>query len=120
MKERRNLSNYEQALLDYLVEEMKRIYWNNYGVELTGYFTENDIEEVFKNVGIEWSPYDWDDDWNANSDSEDIVHNLTINKTKFWFYKYYGRGMYTSRVKKLDEEWFNKSLKTIRSLEKPF
>ena len=98
---KRNLTNIEQAILNYVWEEIQRLYWNKYQEDFDAsycnYFRE------FKDIKV--IGYNWNDE---GDDSPNIV----INGRNFWFYKYYGRSMETDG-EKLDEQWLEQTLKKL-------
>jgi len=97
------LSDYEQALLNYIFEEYKRIYSNK-----TQQIFDEEVKSSIKD--IKYRPYNWKEEKKPEP-------NFTIAGKNFWFYKYWGRGMERSSTK-LNENWFNKALKIINKYDR--
>jgi hypothetical protein len=98
---KRNLTNIEQAILNYIWEELQRLYWNEKQEDFDSTYC-NDFKD-FKDIKV--TGYDWREPDEGYEDTPNIV----INGKSFWFYKYYGRSMETDG-EKLNEQWLEETL----------
>jgi hypothetical protein len=100
---------FADALIEYLLEEIKRVYWNKNQEQMENFYECN-------LNGVELRPYYWGD-----NEEEIKKPNLKFNglEQEIRWYKYPGRGQ--SCIKNWNEkqwiEWFDKSLKIIRANE---
>lgn len=102
---------WHDALVDYLLEEITRVYWNINQKEW-----EMDFDPELE--GVKFRHYWWGDE----DDLKASLPNLKFKgmKQAIYWYKYPGRGQ-SCRVQYTPEEWiewFNKSLKIIRKNDK--
>ena len=92
----------QEALLKGLWNEIDRIYCNHYQISLSDYGTDDDTDNIFKD--IMWRSYDW-------NEPEKPEPNLEINGVKIWWYKYFGRGMEAD--KEITMEWYDETYKKL-------
>lgn len=105
----RNLTNIEQAILNYIWGEVERVHSNINQIDLDTSYCNN-----FVSLGdIKVSGYDWSD----MLDEPDREPNIVINGKNFWFYKYYGRSMETDTEEKLTEQWLDDTLEMLSKLD---
>jgi hypothetical protein len=98
------------ALIDYIVEEIDRVYWNLNQEE----WNRQDDPKL---KGLKYNPYYWGEDRRAKEKS-----NLKFKHSpqEIRWYKHIGVGQ-TSSIKMSNEEWidwFNGALKIIRDNDK--
>lgn len=104
---KRDLTNLEIAILDYIINEVHRIHFNKHQSDFDVY-----CSDFLGLDGVEISPY-----YLADCLEKDLEPNIIINGKKFWFYKYYGRGMETDMLEKVGEEWLEETLKILEKLD---
>jgi len=96
---------WQDALIEYLIEEIKRVYWNKNQKELVD-FDDCNLKE------IEIRDYDWGED-----EKEKTKPNLKFNFSpqEIRCYKYFGRGQSCSLKWKANEwiDWFDKAMEVI-------
>ena len=96
--------DYVEALLDSLLKEIERVYWNINQKKW-------DLYEDPKLKDIEYRPYYWGED-----EKEAIKPNFKYGKIEIRWYKHVGRGMTINKnmTRYKWVEWFNECLKVIR------
>ena len=105
----RNLTNIEQAILNYIWGNIQRIHSNIHPEHFDEVYCND-----FKSLGdIKVSGYDW----SYFLDESDRKPNIVINGKNFWFYKYYGRSMETDTEEILTAEWLDDTLEMLSKLD---
>jgi hypothetical protein len=98
---------WQDALMDYLLEEIDRVHWNKYQEQWCR-------DEDPKLSGVEFRPYYWGDD-----ETEAALPNMKFDglTQEIRWYKHPGRGQSCSLELTKDEwvDWFNKALIIIRA-----
>ena len=99
---------WQDALLDYLLEEIDRIYWNKNQRKW------NRQDPEFK--GVIFNPYYWGEDEKEASKPNFKIKGMSL---EIRWYKYPGRGQSVNAEFSKEEwlEWFNKALEVIRKNE---
>ena len=96
------------ALLDYLLEEIGRVFWNQNQEEWESY-EDPEIK------GIEVRRYYWGED-----EKEAIKPNFRFKDVEIRWYKYPGRGMSVNKEMSAEEweTWFEECLDTINKADR--
>jgi hypothetical protein len=104
------IPEYANALLQHLIEEMKRVYWNN-KQEL---FNECQYTKINKVV---YRPYYWGEDSRAKQKPNFYILG---DKVQVFWYKHPGRGMSVNRKMSMKGwiDWFNRVLKRLWKADK--
>jgi hypothetical protein len=103
-------TEYVDSLIDYLLNEIERIYWNENQSE----WNRHDNPD-FK--GIEFRPYIWDEE---SEEAKKPNLKFDFSSQEIRWYKHPGRGQSCSEKwsERKWREWFDEALKVIRSNEK--
>jgi len=99
------LDYFHDALIEYLLNEIERVYWNKNQKEW------NRIDNP-KIKGISYRPYYWGD-----SEKEQELPNLKIGKQEIRWYKHPGRSQ-TCSIEFSPEEWKNWFDEAIELIQK--
>ena len=99
---------YAQAAFDYILEEIRRVFWN-VNQERWDYHCDPKIN------GIVFRPYYW-----GNDEIESSVPNFKFGEVEIRWYKYPGRGMSTNVQWDANRwsTWMEQVLKIVRDYEK--
>jgi hypothetical protein len=104
-----SLTEWQQALLDYVWAEVERVYWNNTQTHFDAKYGEPDHGIA----GLVIRRYWWGDE---DEPAAELPH-IELCGLQFRWYKYYGRSMTVSREMSFDEwlDWFDAALGTVRA-----